>query len=99
MYEGLGKMYGYSPEKKGLMGQCTGTIQKMGPLILKKGRDPEKCTGTVTKRGATMENVPVQLFIKYKNIGYHNCLPEYEKNLSHLLPFFYIFFFFFFFFC
>jgi hypothetical protein len=69
----LGKMYRYSPEKKALMGKCTGTIQKMGPRILKKGRDLEKCTGTVTKMGATMENVPVQFFVKYKNIGYHNC--------------------------
>jgi hypothetical protein len=34
----------------------------MGPGILKKGRDPEKCTGTVTKMGVTMENVPVQFF-------------------------------------
>ncbi len=76
----LDKMYGYSPEKKALMGKCTGTIQKMGPCILKKGRNPEKCTGTVTKMGAAMENVPVQFFIKYKNIGYHNCLPEYENK-------------------
>ena len=69
----LGKMYGDSPEKKALMGKCTGTIQTMGPCILKKGCDPEKCTGTVTKMGVTMENVPVQFFIKYKKIGYHNC--------------------------
>ncbi len=52
----------------------------MGLCILKKGRDPEKCTGTVIKMGATMENVPVQFYIKYENIGYHNCLPEYEKK-------------------
>jgi hypothetical protein len=58
----LGKIYGYSPEKKALMGKCTGTIQKMGPHILKKGRDPEKCTGTVTKMGATIKNVPVHFF-------------------------------------
>ncbi len=58
----LGKMYGDSPEKKALMGKCTGTIQTMGPRTLKKGRNPEKCTGTVTKMGATMENVPVQFF-------------------------------------
>jgi hypothetical protein len=70
----LGKMYRYSPEKKALMGKCTGTIQTMGPHILKKGRNPEKYFGTVTKMGATMENVPVQFFIKYENIGYHNCL-------------------------
>jgi hypothetical protein len=43
----LGKMYRYSPEKKALMGKCTGTIQKMGPHILKKG--------------ATLRNVLVQL--------------------------------------
>jgi hypothetical protein len=61
----LGKMYGYSPEKKALMGKCTGTIQTMGLRILKKGHDPEKCTGTVTKMGTTMENVPLQFFIKY----------------------------------
>jgi hypothetical protein len=52
----------------------------MGPHVLKKGRNPEKCTGTVTKMGTLMENVPVQFFIKYKNIGYHNYLPEYEKK-------------------
>ncbi len=68
----LGKMYVYSPEKKVLMGKCTGKIQKKGLHILEKGRDPEKCTGTVTEMGATMENVPVKFFIKYKNIGYHN---------------------------
>jgi hypothetical protein len=51
-----------APEKKALMGKCTDTIHKMGPRILKKGRDPEKCTSTFTKMGATMENVPVQLF-------------------------------------
>ncbi len=76
----LGKMYGYSPKKKALMEKCTGTIQKMGPVILKKGRNPEKCTGTVTKMGTTMGNVPVKFFIKYKNIGYLNCLPEYDKK-------------------
>jgi hypothetical protein len=43
----LGKMYGYSPEKKALMGKCTGKIQKMGPHILKKG--------------ATLRNVLLQL--------------------------------------
>ncbi len=94
----LGKMNGYSPEKKALMGKCAGTIQKIGPRILKKGRDPEKCTGTVTKRGATMENVPVQFFIKYKNIGYHNCLPEYEKKPQPSAAVFFFFTFFFFFF-
>jgi hypothetical protein len=36
----FGKMYGYSPEKKVLMGKCTSTIQKMLPHILKKGCDP-----------------------------------------------------------
>ncbi len=56
-----------------LMEKCTGTIQK---------------TGTVTKRGATMKDVPVQFFTRYKNIGYHNCFPVYEKNISLLLPFF-----------
>jgi hypothetical protein len=44
------------------MGKCTGTIHKIGPRILKKGRDPEKCTGTFTKMGTTMENVPVHFF-------------------------------------
>jgi hypothetical protein len=58
----LGKMYRYSPEKKVLMGKCTGTIQTMGPCILKKGCNPDKSTGTVTKMGATMENVPVHSF-------------------------------------
>jgi hypothetical protein len=43
----LGKIYGYSPEKKALMGKCTYTIQKMGPHILKKG--------------VTLRNVLVQL--------------------------------------
>jgi hypothetical protein len=47
-----------APEKKVLMGKCTGKIHKIGPRILKKGRDPEKCAGTVTKMGMTMENVP-----------------------------------------
>jgi hypothetical protein len=61
-----------APEKKALMGKCNGTIHKMGPRILKKGRNPEKCIGTVTKMGTTMENTPVQFSIKYKNIGYHN---------------------------
>ncbi len=82
------------------MGKCTGTIQKMGPRILKKGRNPEKCTGTVTKRGMTMKNVPVQFLIKYKNIGYPNCLPEYEKKPQPSAAFFLlknILFFFFFF--
>jgi hypothetical protein len=51
-----------APEKKALMEMCTSTIHKMGPRILKKGHNPEKCTGTVTKMGATMENVPVQFF-------------------------------------
>jgi hypothetical protein len=36
----LGKMYGYSSEKKALMGKCTGTIKKMGPRILKKRARP-----------------------------------------------------------
>jgi hypothetical protein len=36
----LGKMYGYSPEKKALMGKCTGTIQTMGLRILKKRAQP-----------------------------------------------------------
>jgi hypothetical protein len=49
-------------EKKALMGKCTGTIHKLGLRILKKGCDPEKCTGTVTKMSAAMENVPVQFF-------------------------------------
>jgi hypothetical protein len=51
-----------APEKKALMGKCTGTIHKMGLCILKKGHNPENCTGTVTKMGATIENVPVQFF-------------------------------------
>jgi hypothetical protein len=62
--------------------------------------EKKKCTGTVTKRGATMENVPVQFFIRYESIGYHNCFPVYEKNISLLLTFFSlksIFSFFFFF--
>jgi hypothetical protein len=62
-----------APEKKALMGKCTGTIHKIGPRILKEGRNPENCTGTVTKMGATMENVQVYIFfIKCENIGYHN---------------------------
>jgi hypothetical protein len=50
----------------------------------------KKFTSTVTKRGATIENVPVQFFIRYKNIGYHNCFPVYEKNISLLLLFFFL---------
>ncbi len=50
----------------------------------------EKCTGTI-------------FFIRYKNIGYHNCFPVYDKNISLLLPFFSLttifFFLFSFFFC
>jgi hypothetical protein len=32
------------------------------------------------------KNVPLQFFSRYKNIGYHNCFPVYEKNISLLLP-------------
>ncbi len=39
-----------------------------------KGCNNGKCTSTV--------------FIRLKNIGYHNCFPVYEKNISFLLPFF-----------
>ncbi len=59
----LGKMYGYSPEKKALIRSVPVQLRKWACVFWKKGAtlDNGKCTSTVTITGSTMENVPVQV--------------------------------------